>query len=129
MFTLPLESPLGKGWYFGVGTDTVLIILSLRKLSGVILPFECLGLLPYKEEPSVPSRVTHRESTCRKKIPLESFCTAYGTGLMPQQGDLLMSKGWLDADLSIPIVVTNGIDPHHMPAICLYQRVSPVPNI
>lgn len=115
MFTLPLESPLGKGWYFGVGTETVLIILSLRKLSGVILGFECLGLLPYKGE-SHSHRINFQE-----KIPLESLWTTHGTGLMPQQGELLMSKGWLDTGLS---VVTNGSVPHHMPGYGLYQQVS-----
>lgn len=48
---------------------------------------------------------------------------------MPQQEGLLMSKGWLEADLSVPTVVTNGTVPHHMPGNGLYQRVSPVPNI
>lgn len=42
---------------------------------------------------------------------------------MPQQGELLMSKDWLDAGLS---VVTNASVPHHMPGYGVYQQVSPL---
>lgn len=49
-----------------------------------------------------------------KKFPFESLLTTDGSGLTPQQGEQLMLKGWLDADLSTTMTVKNGSVPPHI---------------
>lgn len=64
----------------------------------------------------------HKSCALGKKFPFESLSTTDGTELTPQQGEELMLKGRLDADLSITMMVTNGSIPPYVPGYVFTNR-------